>query len=531
MLAGAGVGGGTTSQLDDVHRRARSRSATEWASDARPRGRDRAGLGRRRRGHRARPRRRRGRPHIPPKDAIILRGARGARLGGGPDPPERRRLRRLRVVPVRLSARAPSSPACGSTSPRGRGGRPDRARCPRRPRAPRGRPAVGVEAVGGRVTRPRDGQPRRLRGPSSGHGRGRGRRAAEPGRPAALRARRIPAIGRYLRLHPVPVVAGRFAEPIEMWRGTMQAARSASSSSSAPRTAAAGTATSSSPRRVIPGCSRSRSRGRATDAHARLMADAAHLSPLIAVTRDGGEGRVTPHARGSRPDRLPARRHRASPRFGTRSSAWHGSLRAAGATEIVAVGTPPLWHRRGGATGDEDAARSAGYDAALAVVRLRGRIAGRSSRPTRWGPSGWAPIRATHPCDPWGRVRVDGRAATPSSAACTSGTGRPSRPGIGRQSDAHDHGARATDRADDPRRDAEAALSCPRRRSDGRRGAGGDRWRLGRRRGFGAVHPAARRHDERDRGDDDPRPRRSVRGSIGSWRTIAPSATATTGLT
>ena len=35
-----------------------------------------------------------------------------------------------------------------------------------------------------------------------------------------------PAIGRYLRLHPVPVIAGRFDETVEMWRGTLQAARS-----------------------------------------------------------------------------------------------------------------------------------------------------------------------------------------------------------------------------------------------------------------------------------------------------------------
>ena len=35
-----------------------------------------------------------------------------------------------------------------------------------------------------------------------------------------------PAIGRYLRLHPVTVVAGRMPFPVEMWRGPLQAARS-----------------------------------------------------------------------------------------------------------------------------------------------------------------------------------------------------------------------------------------------------------------------------------------------------------------
>ena len=39
--------------------------------------------------------------------------------------------------------------------------------------------------------------------------------------PAILQASGVahPAIGRHLRLHPVPVVAARMAEPVEMWRG------------------------------------------------------------------------------------------------------------------------------------------------------------------------------------------------------------------------------------------------------------------------------------------------------------------------
>ena len=46
--------------------------------------------------------------------------------------------------------------------------------------------------------------------------------------PAILEASGLthPAIGRHLRIHPVPVIAGLFDEPIDMWRGTMQAARS-----------------------------------------------------------------------------------------------------------------------------------------------------------------------------------------------------------------------------------------------------------------------------------------------------------------
>ena len=96
-----------------------------------------------------------------------------------------------------------------------------------------------------------------------------------------------PAIGRHLRLHPVPVMAGRFHEEIEMWRGTMQAARSLEF------------ADTEGPQRlhhrIAPGtraCSPSRCRGRAgrtRPGHGRSV----HIAPLIAVTRDGGAGRVS----------------------------------------------------------------------------------------------------------------------------------------------------------------------------------------------------------------------------------------------
>jgi hypothetical protein len=46
--------------------------------------------------------------------------------------------------------------------------------------------------------------------------------------PALLQASRVAhgGIGRYLRVHPVPVVAGRMTMPVDMWHGPMQAARS-----------------------------------------------------------------------------------------------------------------------------------------------------------------------------------------------------------------------------------------------------------------------------------------------------------------
>ena len=138
------------------------------------------------------------------------------------------------------------------------------------------------------------------------------------------------------------------------------------------------------------------------------MADVARIAPLIAVTRDGGEGRTSLTRAG---------RVRLDYRLDASGVATlrHALVRmariarAAGALEQVAVGTPPVWHRTD--RGDPGRERPA-FD------RLRGRpragstsrrTAGRSSRPTRWGPLGIGRRPADHPADPWGRVRVDAR--------------------------------------------------------------------------------------------------------------------------
>lgn len=78
--------------------------------------------------------------------------------------------------------------------------------------------------------------------------------------PAILQRTRVahPAIGRYLRLHPVPVLAGWFDEPVDMWRGTMQAARSLQFAAGEP--GRNGYAIESA--RAIPGSWRWRCRGR-----------------------------------------------------------------------------------------------------------------------------------------------------------------------------------------------------------------------------------------------------------------------------
>ena len=108
------------------------------------------------------------------------------------------------------------------------------------------------------------------------------------------------AIGRHLRIHPVPVVAARMDEPVDMWRGPLQAARVDEflGPGRAPLPyvieAAAG----------HPGLLALALPWEGADAHAAVAGIARYLVPLIAVTRDGGEGRVraTRHFGGVRLD-------------------------------------------------------------------------------------------------------------------------------------------------------------------------------------------------------------------------------------
>ena len=222
--------------------------------------------------------------------------------------------------------------------------------------------------------------------------------------PAILQASGLehPAIGRYLRLHPVPVVAGRFTESVEMWRGTMQAARSVQFSE--PEPGRNGYVIESAPGH--PGLVALALPWEGAEAHARLMAGAATLAPLIAVTRDGGEGRATvTRAGGVRIDY-----HLDAGGVATiRHAVVHMSrlLRAAGATEIVAAGTPPLRWVPGGVDPGQDAAY-ARYEEALGSLDLRPNRAAVFSAHQMGSVRMGADAR-THPCDPWGRVRQQAR--------------------------------------------------------------------------------------------------------------------------
>ena len=169
--------------------------------------------------------------------------------------------------------------------------------------------------------------------------------------PAILQAggRVHSAVGRHLRLHPVPVVAGRMVEPVDMWRGPMQAARSTQFIEADGRRQ--GYVIESAPGHpgllalAIPW-------GGAAD-HAAWLGASRYLAPLIAVTRDGGEGStsLTRSGRVRIDYRLDAAgimtlRHAAA--------SMARLIRAAGALEVLAAATPIVRHRL---AGPDEAAR------------------------------------------------------------------------------------------------------------------------------------------------------------------------------
>jgi choline dehydrogenase-like flavoprotein len=144
-----------------------------------------------------------------------------------------------------------------------------------------------------------------------------------------------------------------------------------------------------------------------TDAHADVMLRARRIGPLIAVTRDGGTGRTTLTKAGHvRIDYWLNDGGVATLRHALVSMA--RMARAAGASEIVAVGTPPVWYGRSGFLPGDEAPAFARFEEALASFDFRpnrGTIASAHQMGTvRMGadPRG-------HPCDVLGRVRRDER--------------------------------------------------------------------------------------------------------------------------
>lgn len=217
-----------------------------------------------------------------------------------------------------------------------------------------------------------------------------------------------PAVGRHLRIHPVSVLAARMREPVDMWRGTMQAARSVEFIRG--DAARRGYVIESAPGHLgllalaLPWVS-------AAD-HAAHMARARHLAPLIAITRDGGEGRTSLTRAGRvRLDYDLDALGVAALRHGLISMA--RLARAAGAEELVGVGMPPLVHHLGGRkTGGGPG--SSGRDTAFeAYVSLLGAMDFAPNRGGVFSAHQMGTIRmgaspGHHPADPRGRVRRDG---------------------------------------------------------------------------------------------------------------------------
>jgi choline dehydrogenase-like flavoprotein len=226
--------------------------------------------------------------------------------------------------------------------------------------------------------------------------------------PAVLLASGLehPAIGRHLRLHPVPVVAGLFDDPIDMWLGTMQAARSLQFGSGAD--GRNGYVIESAPGH--PGLIALALPWEGTDAHADLLRRIRHVAPLIAVTRDGGEGRVRPtKAGGVRIDYKLDATGVATLRHAIVSMA--GMLRAGNARSMLVAGTPSRWHGRDGFPPGQEERSYAAFEDALRSYDF-GPNRGSVFSAHQMGSARMGAKASDHACDPQGRVRAGSRAGS-----------------------------------------------------------------------------------------------------------------------
>ena len=249
-----------------------------------------------------------------------------------------------------------------------------------------------------------------------------------------------PALGRNLWLHPVPVIGASFAEPVEMWRGVMQGARILVE----PRSGDPHARYTIESAPGHPGLLALAFPWEGAAAFASLMDRSRYVAPLIGVCRDLDGGRVSLTRSGRvRIDYRVSRRDAVTMRAALASMA--RVARGAGATELVALGTPARWFRSAspgsrdpGADGefggiDRAFADRAFADRAFAERAFADRafadraFAGYLAELARWDP---APGRglvfsahqmgtvragadaASHPCDPHGRVRAGGGPAS-----------------------------------------------------------------------------------------------------------------------
>jgi choline dehydrogenase-like flavoprotein len=223
--------------------------------------------------------------------------------------------------------------------------------------------------------------------------------------PALLQASgvRHRAVGRHLRVHPVPVVAGRMTMPVDMWHGPMQAARSLQFA--AGEAGRNGYVIESAPGH--PGLLALALPWEGIDEHAGSMRDARYLAPLIAVTRDGGTGRVSLTRAGrvrvdyTLDDVGVATLRHAAVRMARLA-------RAAGAGEIVVAATPAIRFNPVRSSPEIDGATYGRFEDRIARMDFspnRGSVFSAHQMGTaRMGASA-----RDHACDPHGRVRARGR--------------------------------------------------------------------------------------------------------------------------
>jgi choline dehydrogenase-like flavoprotein len=251
--------------------------------------------------------------------------------------------------------------------------------------------------------------------PEQGHGPGRafvvraGQVVAAAGAlrtPLLLQASGIehPELGRNLRLHPVVAVGAMLSEPVVTWEGPTQAARCLEWWRPGPAAADGigpahgGFVIESAP--PHPGLLASALPWESGAREMALMDEITRFAPLIAITRDRGSGRVR-WSRGGHP-RIEYRVSGADGETARRALVEMARLgRAAGATRLLAVATPPLWWSA--ADGD------AGFDRFL---RGAARLSTSPNRTSFFSAHQMGSARAgadprSHPCDPVGRVRAD----------------------------------------------------------------------------------------------------------------------------
>ncbi len=207
-----------------------------------------------------------------------------------------------------------------------------------------------------------------------------------------------PAVGRFLRLHPVAVVGAFFDAPVEMWSGTMQAARSLEFLESR-STDGSGFVIESAPGH--PGLIALAFPWESGQAFGRLMGRVRNVAPLIAICRDLGSGQVGLTASGQvRIDYRVGPTEIDTLRRGLVALARLG--RAAGARELVALGTPAAWSR------DTEDRVFAAYLDRLARFDF-GPNRGLVFSAHQMGTARMGTSRRDHVCDERGRVRADAR--------------------------------------------------------------------------------------------------------------------------